>query len=122
MGGEGKKFHTKQQQLLPLIKMMFTNFLFKPVDIKSQVFFLFNKSNKRIINSKLQLSNLRLFNAKQKKIMPDSNYKVISHLLYYFEAAITWLYLFQLFRQQWQIEGFHKSPRALMSATLTYLP
>ena len=62
MGGEGKKFHTKQQQqLLPLIKMMFTNFLFKPVDIKSQVFFLFNKSNERIINSKLQLSNLRLF-------------------------------------------------------------
>ena len=61
MGGEGKKFHTKQQQLLPLIKMMFTNFLFKPVDIKSQVFFLCNKSNKRMINSKLQLSNLRLF-------------------------------------------------------------
>ena len=61
MGGEGKKFHTKQQQLLPLIKMMFTNFLFKPVDIKSQVFFLFNISNERIINSKLQLSNLRLF-------------------------------------------------------------
>ena len=59
MGGEGKKFHTKQQQLLPLIKMMFM--FFKPVDIKSQVFFLFNKSNKRIINSKLQLSNLRLF-------------------------------------------------------------
>ena len=59
MGGEGKKFHTKQQQLLPLIKMMFM--FFKPVDIKSQVFFLFNKSNERIINSKLQLSNLRLF-------------------------------------------------------------
>ena len=62
MGGEGKKFHTKQQQqLLTLIKMMFTNFLFEPVDIKSQVFFLFNLSNERIINSKLQLSNLRLF-------------------------------------------------------------
>ena len=61
MGGEGKKFLSKQQQLLALIKMMFTNFIFKPVDIKSQVFFQFNKSNERIINSKLQLSNLRLF-------------------------------------------------------------
>ena len=61
MGEEGKKFYTKQQQLLPRIKMMFTNFLFKPVDIKSQVFFLFNKSIERIINSKFQLSNLRLF-------------------------------------------------------------
>ena len=61
MGGEGKKFLTKQQQLLTLIKMMFTNFLFKPVDIKSQVFFQFNKSNERTINSKLQLSNLGLF-------------------------------------------------------------
>ena len=48
MGGEGKKFHTKQQQLLPLIKMMFTTFLFKPVDIKSQVFFLFNNQMREL--------------------------------------------------------------------------